>query len=80
MVSVPWFVGALIGLSIVQYLVVSALLRSNQALSRALIANNAKDLTMLDRTEPTRSILPGRRAPERNAEFVEPTLRPMGLD
>ena len=79
MISVGWLIGVVLGISVIHYAIVRSLLAQIRSLSRALIANNAKDLTMLDRADATPRLIPRRKAPERAADFTESTLRPMGL-
>lgn len=81
MVDVEWFVGSVVGLCALNYATARLLLREVHALTRALIANNSKDLIMLEKHTPEtkRFISPRKRPAEQTTDFTETTPRVMGL-
>lgn len=79
MVHIAWLIGTVVVLGALNYLTTALLLRENRRLVRAIVSNNAKDLLMLERAEPAPRGILKRRVPERETEFTEPAIRPMGL-
>lgn len=80
MIGVEYFVGSVVGLCALNYSVTRLLLREVHALTRALIANNSKDLIMLEKHTPEKRILPLKRRPvEQTTDYVETAPRVMGL-
>ena len=80
MIDVQWFVGSVVGLTALNYATARLFLREIKALTRALIANNSKDLVMLEQhAKPSATPFTKRKTPERETDFVEITPRVMGL-
>jgi hypothetical protein len=77
-IGVEYFVGSVVGLAALNYATARLLLREVHALTRALIANNSKELAMLDKAARPTTVAK-RRIPEVEADFPEPRLRGLGL-
>lgn len=80
MIAVEWLVGSIVGLTAFNYATTRLLLREIKGLTRALIANNTKELVMLDKSEATPPRIAKRSIPEHEIDFDEtPRLRGLGL-
>ena len=79
MIHVEWFVGSVVGLTALNYATARLFLREIKALTRALIANNSKDLVMLEQHASPATPFTKRKTPERETDFVENQPRVMGL-
>jgi hypothetical protein len=81
MIPIVWFVVVVVLVNFTGALLAHALLREIRALTRALIANNSKELVMLEKHgEATkRGAIARRRSPEAESEFSDNAPRVMGL-
>jgi hypothetical protein len=80
MIPIVWFVVVVVLVNITGAFLAHALLREIRALTRALIANNSKELVMLEKHgEATKRGIARRRPPEAESEFSDTAPRVMGL-
>lgn len=79
MIEVGWFLGTVAGFGVLVYTITVLLLREIRALTRALIANNSKDLAMLDKSAAVLKSAPKRRPADVEGDFDDRKPKVMGL-